>query len=140
MRINWIIFLKIMHSYILFIGLFFCCPFNFTTFQSSSRISTRISTLTKIIFIFVDDNWTSNDTKFWFSSKFYLFIKNKNICSTLNCPNITKISNMSFFRLRTTMIFLKIWIFLGSSWDIRDNLLTYSIWIKMATTSFTSIT
>ena len=139
MRINWIIFLKIMHSYILFIGLFFCCPFNFTTFQSSARISTRISTFTKIIFIFVDDNWTSNDTKFWFSSKFYLFIKNKNICSTLNCPNITKISNMSFFRLRTTMIFLKIWIFLGFSWDKRDNLLTYSIWIKMATTCFTSI-
>ena len=139
MRINWIIFLKVTHSYI-FIGLFFCCPFNFTTFQSSSRISTGISTFTKIIFIFVDDNWTSNDTKFWFSSKFYLFIKNKNICSTLNCPNITKISNMSFFRLRTTMIFLKIWIFWGSSYYIRDNLLIYSIWIKMATTSFTSIT
>ena len=123
----------------IFIDLFFCCPFNFTTFQSSSRISTWISTFTKIIFIFVDDNWTSNDAKFWFSSKFYLFIKNKNICSTLNCPNITKISNMSFFRLGTTMIFLKIWIFLGPFWDIRDNLLTYSIWIKMATTSFTSI-
>ena len=139
MRINWIIFLKIMHMN-LFLGLSFGCPFNFTTFQSSSRISTRISTFTKIIFIFVDDNWTSNDTKFWFSSKFYLFIKNKNICSTLNCPNVTKISNMSFFRLRTTMIFLKIWIFWGSSYYIRDNLLTYSIWIKMATTSFTSIT
>ena len=132
------IILNIMHMIYLLVY-FFCCPFNFTTFQSSSRISTWISTFTKIIFIFVDDNWTSNDTKFWFSSKFYLFIKNKNICSTLNCPNITKISNMSFFRLRTSMIFLKIWIFLGFSWDKRDNLLTYFIWIKMATTCFTSI-